>query len=99
MNRRIVFVIAIVAIVVALGSVLIFSGVINSNPAESKCIVAGCSGELCIDKTDNNVSGVSMCIWTNQYACYKTAKCELQSTGKCGWTVTSELNACIANAQ
>ncbi|BDQ04768.1 MAG: hypothetical protein KatS3mg084_0286 [Candidatus Dojkabacteria bacterium] len=63
----------------------------------SACVVAGCSGELCV-KAGEDVS--SMCIWKEEFACYKQpfAKCELQSDGKCGWTPNEELTQCINNS-
>ncbi|MEO5635096.1 MAG: hypothetical protein ABIS26_00035 [Candidatus Paceibacterota bacterium] len=60
----------------------------------SGCYVGGCSGEICSDQKDI----VSNCIYKEEFACYKTAKCERQSTGKCGWTSTQALNSCINNA-
>lgn len=60
-----------------------------------KCYVGGCSAQLCTDHPDT----ISTCEYTNSYACYKTATCERQSTGQCGWTQTSELQACLVNAQ
>jgi len=99
-NKRIIITVAIVFIIAVLGSLLILSGVISlSGSSGPKCVVSGCSGELCVDSTDNSSSGISICIWSNKYACYKTAKCEVQSNGKCGWTATSTLNACLSQAQ
>ena len=100
MNRKILIIVTIVFIVLAIGSILILSGVVNFNFVSGpKCMVAGCSSELCIDGNDVSSPRVSMCIWSNKYACYQTAKCEVQSTGKCGWTATSELNACLLSAE
>jgi hypothetical protein len=59
------------------------------------CFVGGCSGQLCSDQPNM----ASTCEWTEAYACYKTAKCERQSNGQCGWTPTQELNMCLSNAQ
>lgn len=60
----------------------------------SRCYIGGCSGQICSD-----LEGIaSTCEYQEQYACYKTAKCEVQkTTGKCGWTKTTELNACLKN--
>ncbi len=60
-----------------------------------KCYVGGCSAQLCTDRPD----AISTCEYTNKYACYKTATCERQSTGQCGWTQTPELQACLVNAR
>jgi len=64
---------------------------------EIKCTVGGCSGELCYDANDKSAPTASICIWSSHYACYRTAKCQKQTNGKCGWNATNELNRCIAN--
>ncbi len=58
-----------------------------------KCRIGGCSGEIC--EADNGSPAVGICIWSEQFACYKTAKCEEQADGKCGWTQTPELKKCL----
>jgi hypothetical protein len=58
----------------------------------SICKPTGCSGEIC---SDQNMA--STCIYRQEYACYKTAKCERQSSGECGWTQTMELQDCLQN--
>ncbi|MDP3696626.1 MAG: Gmad2 immunoglobulin-like domain-containing protein [Candidatus Taylorbacteria bacterium] len=60
------------------------------------CKVGGCSGQLCLDGSEEDV--VTTCEYKTEYACYKTAKCERQEDGKCGWTPTEELVACLAEA-
>jgi len=57
------------------------------------CFKGGCSGQLCSDKPNM----ISTCEWRESYACYHTAKCELQADGKCGWTMTDELKKCLEN--
>lgn len=57
------------------------------------CHIGGCSGEICSDKTGT----VSSCIYRAEFACYKKATCEVQPSGQCGWTPSSELSMCIAN--
>lgn len=64
-------------------------------PASGKCYVGGCSSQLCSDQE----GVVSTCEYTAAYGCYKNAICARQSDGKCGWTHTTELQACLANAQ
>jgi hypothetical protein len=73
---------------------------IDKNPSSDKpalntkpCFVGGCSSQLC---TDNEDGAVSTCEWQPQYICYKTAKCERQSNGQCGWTNTPSLQRCLA---
>jgi hypothetical protein len=64
-----------------------------NEPPVKKCYVGGCSGQLC-SETEGLIS---TCEWQPQYACYKTATCEAQADGSCGWTPTAELKACLAN--
>jgi hypothetical protein len=59
--------------------------------AGNPCKPTGCSGTLCSDQ-----DMVSTCIYLPEYDCYKGARCEPQSDGKCGWTQTNELTSCIA---
>jgi hypothetical protein len=60
------------------------------------CSVGGCSGQLCVGPGD---PGGSTCEWRPEYACYRTASCEEQSAGRCGWTQTDELRRCIEEAR
>ena len=55
------------------------------------CFVGGCSSQLCSDRDDL----VSTCEWRDEYACYRTATCERQADGACGWTQTPALLACL----
>lgn len=54
------------------------------------CKITGCSGQICADD-----EVMTTCEFRQEYACYKNAKCERQSDGKCGWTQTSELTKCL----
>jgi hypothetical protein len=63
--------------------------------AGAGCMVSGCSGQLCVEEGSD---GVSTCEWREEYACYRTARCERQATGICGWTSTQELRSCISNS-
>lgn len=65
---------------------------INTEPSTGACVVGGCSGQLCGEEGDDLIS---TCEWTESYACYRTAKCERQQSGECGWTQTEELNKCL----
>ncbi len=69
-----------------------------SRPAPSKgaCVPAGCSSQLCVD-ADEASGTVSTCEFRDIYACYRTARCERQTTGDCGWTQTAALKACLQN--
>lgn len=62
--------------------------------ATGKCYVGGCSAQICSDEPDV----ASSCEYKAEYACYQTATCERQATGKCGWTQTAFLSACLLNA-
>lgn len=65
------------------------------NTATAKCYVGGCSGQICSDKEGL----VSTCEYAEAYACFKTAKCERQTNGQCGWTETSTLRMCLDTAR
>lgn len=96
MNNKIIVIIVFVLILLAITLVLVLSGTINLNPTIApKCIVAGCSGELCVDENDASAPRVSICIWSNKFACYKQTVCEAQSNGKCGWTPNENFNRCL----
>lgn len=67
----------------------------GGNPeAGGRCRVSGCNREICSDGIV-----ITPCIWKAEYACYKTARCEVQADGKCGWTMTPELEACLRNSK
>ncbi|MEN9653970.1 MAG: hypothetical protein RL235_82, partial [Chlamydiota bacterium] len=59
--------------------------------SQGTCYVGGCSSQICSDQQ----GVVTTCEYKEEYACYKTAKCERQADGKCGWTQTPELIACL----
>src|SRR3989338_7748710 len=67
------------------------SGVVGNG-----CAVAGCSMQLCVS-VEEAANVVSTCEYKAEYACYKEASCEPQANGKCGWTQTAELKACLQN--
>lgn len=72
-------------------------GISPSTPTDISggCFVGGCSSHICSD--DPNV--VSTCEYREAYACYRTASCERQQDGQCGWTETEELKMCLSNAE
>jgi hypothetical protein len=63
-------------------------------PSAGACIKSGCSGIVCVEP---GKEVVTTCEYKAEYACYKTASCERQPNGACGWTETAELTACLAN--
>lgn len=64
----------------------------GGDQADNGCKVTGCSGQICAEEGEDIVT---TCEFRNEYACYKTAKCERQADGKCGWTETKELINCL----
>lgn len=58
----------------------------------ANCRKSGCSGQICADE-----DMASDCMFRPEYACYRTATCERQADGKCGWTQTPELTQCLQN--
>jgi hypothetical protein len=63
-----------------------------------RCTTGGCSGQLCGE------AGVmrditTTCEYRKEYACYKSAVCERQATGECGWTETAELTQCLTDLE
>ena len=68
-------------------------------PAQSAktCIVAGCSGQLCVESNAEPIS--TTCEWHASYACFHSATCEVQASGDCGWTQTPQLTQCLEAAQ
>jgi hypothetical protein len=57
------------------------------------CRTGGCNGEVCESLLAQPMG--STCEVREEYACYKTAKCERQKNGKCGWTPSKELEECL----
>ncbi len=63
----------------------------SPSSAQSACYTGGCSGEVCSDRKDV----ASNCMYREEFACYKTAKCERQANKQCGWTETATLRSCL----
>ncbi len=59
-------------------------------PTVKKCKITGCSSQICSDE-----DVVTDCLYREEYSCYQKAKCEIQNNGKCGWTETSDIKACL----
>jgi eight-cysteine-cluster-containing protein len=62
----------------------------SSTPKVGDCRPTGCSGQICADE-----DVVTTCEFRPEYACYGTARCERQTNGRCGWTMTPELQSCL----
>lgn len=58
--------------------------------SEKRCIKTGCSQQICADE-----EVVSTCEYRSEYECYRTARCERQANGDCGFTRTPELTRCL----
>ena len=67
-----------------------FSIAQRGKPVDSLCRTTGCSGQVCADE-----DVMTTCEYREEYACYKTARCERQNNGRCGWTETAELQKCL----
>jgi hypothetical protein len=63
---------------------------------DQDCVIGGCSRQLCSEAADGPLG--STCEWLEACACYRTASCERQNGGACGWTMTAELRQCLADA-
>lgn len=59
--------------------------------AADGCFIGGCSSEIC----SGEAGVVSTCEYRSEYGCYKSARCERQTNGSCGWTKTASLNQCL----
>jgi hypothetical protein len=62
-----------------------------AEPDVDACYVGGCNSELCSD----DPGAVSTCDADPHDACYRTATCERQANGQCGWTSTPQLTTCL----
>jgi hypothetical protein len=62
--------------------------------AAAPCQRSGCGGELCVEPGEEIAS---ICVARPEHVCYRTAACERQAHGQCGWTQTPELAACLRN--
>ena len=61
-----------------------------------ECVIAGCSGQLCIAAGDVETAGFDDCAFLPEYACYKAfSSCGLGEDGACGWKDTEQLGLCL----
>ena len=84
----------VVSVVQQVNSTMLVQAEGDSSPSPGRCKLSGCSHEICADE---NV--ITPCIWRPENECYKTALCEVQSDGKCGWTKTGALESCLVNTK
>lgn len=59
------------------------------------CKVGGCSSTVCSEASGEDM--MTTCEFKPEHACYRSATCEKQAGGACGWTQTPELSACLAS--
>ncbi len=57
----------------------------------AQCRVTGCSSQVCADQ-----DVITTCEFRPEFACFRAARCERQVGNQCGWTMTPELQACLA---
>ena len=61
------------------------------------CKIGGCGGEICQDASSEPIA--TPCIYKASFACYKSARCEVQQNGKCAWTQTADLTSCLISTK
>ena len=61
------------------------------------CKTGGCSSELCVDQSAKDMA--SICVYLDEYACFKFSRCERQPGGHCAWTQTSEYQNCLGQLE
>jgi hypothetical protein len=62
----------------------------GNSVSEKPCFKTGCGGQVCADE-----EVVTTCEYRPEHECYKTARCERQANGQCGFTNTPELTRCL----
>lgn len=66
---------------------------VPTQPQPKQCKRAGCSGQLCLDITAEDV--LTTCEFRAEYTCYQSAPCEVQPSGECGFTDSPALQTCL----
>ena len=66
------------------------AGGTSSDNQNKPCFKTGCSGQVCADE-----DVATTCEFRPEYECYRTARCERQANGRCGFTDTPELRRCL----
>lgn len=54
------------------------------------CVISGCSGQICGES-----QMMSSCEYREIYQCYKSARCERNTQGICGWVEDDTLRSCL----
>src|SRR4051812_12672962 len=60
-----------------------------------ECLISGCSHEICLSKSAPPIA--STCQYSPHYECLisQNAKCEIQQSGYCNWTLDENLAKCL----
>lgn len=66
---------------------------VSEDPNANPCVIAGCSSQVCVHKDRSDI--ITTCEYLPEYACYRTAACEPQADGVCGWTLDNDLKMCL----
>lgn len=66
----------------------------NSLELNTECKISACSQQIC-----SPVEESSTCENKEINRCYEKARCEIQKSGKCGWTLTNEFNQCVGKIE
>jgi len=66
---------------------------IGGDRTSGGCIITGCSSQVCADE-----EVITTCEFRAEYACYRSARCERQASGECGWTLNEDVRECLAEA-
>ncbi|MDP2788733.1 MAG: hypothetical protein Q8O46_01600 [bacterium] len=105
MNKTLIWFVVVIVVLVAIVFFILKSSkpitensIVDTTPDGSvagetsgRCFIGGCSSQICSDQEGI----VTTCEYKEEYACYKSASCERQTGGECGWTQTSELQLCL----
>lgn len=66
-------------------------------PIQRPCIIDGCFSQLCDEGPRHPLICPDIFVIGGINSCYSGATCARQNDGNCGWTMTPELEACLAN--
>jgi eight-cysteine-cluster-containing protein len=58
--------------------------------ADADCFHTGCSGQICASE-----DVITTCEFKCEYGCYQQAQCACIGGNRCGFVMTSELQACL----
>lgn len=58
------------------------------------CHITGCADQLCLDQPID--APTDSCPVLPEFQCLTKAKCEVQPSGRCGWTETEEYSRCLS---